>query len=112
MSDFTDLLFHPIGVFDGSLKRQREIFVVFGEINFGFYPGLAVLCLPPQFEHKSVSFLQFLFHNRVQHISRIFVGLLQSFDRWEPNSWHLVQRKDVDSKYSLILNCFPSILKF
>ena len=28
--------FHPIDVFDGRLKRQREIFVVFGEINFRF----------------------------------------------------------------------------
>ena len=28
--------FHPINVFDGRVKRQREIFVVFAEIKFDF----------------------------------------------------------------------------
>ena len=68
----------------------------------------ASLCPPPQFEHKSVPFLQFLISQsgpaHLTHFVLIYSLLI--------DSWHLVQRKDVDSKYSLMLNCYQIVLNF
>ena len=88
---------YSIDVFEGRLHRQREVFFV--EINFGFYPRVldkacGLHCAHPHNLNIKVHPCTIPYFTIGSSTSHAFFGLLHFFDRWESNSWHLVQRRN------------------